>query len=75
MVLLYRFCVGQPEGIQEPSLGGLNSSLSEWIVILEELTDSDSVSHDVVLDLVHERVDVSGTSEINVEVHISGLGA
>ena len=51
-------------------LGGLNGTLSKWIMILEELTDSNSVSHDVVLDLLHEWINVSSTSEINVEIDV-----
>lgn len=59
------------EGSSE--LGGLDSALSQWIVILQELTKSDSVSHDIILDLLNENVDGAGTGEINVEWLVGGL--
>jgi len=59
------------EGSSE--LGGLDSSLSQWIVILQEFTKSDSVSHDVILDLLNQNFDGTGTSEIDVEWLIGGL--
>lgn len=54
-------------------LGRLNSSLSQWIVILQEFSKSDSVSHDVVLDLLDESFDGTGTGEVDVEWLIGGL--
>ena len=59
------------EGCSE--LGGLNSSLSQWIVILQEFSKSDSVSHDVVLDLLDKSFDGTGTGEVDVEWLIGGL--
>jgi len=42
-------------GVQSSSeLSGINNSLSEWVMILEELTDSDSVSLYVLHDFSHE---------------------
>ena len=55
-------------------LGGLNGSLSEWVMILEEFTNSNSVSHDMILDLSHKWFHVFSTSEINVEVNIGRFG-
>lgn len=52
------------EGSSE--FGGLDGSLSEWIVVLKELSKSDSVPHNGVLDLLQESIDVLGSSEINV---------
>ena len=61
-------------GIKSRSeFGSLNSSLSQWIVILEELTESDSVSHDVVLNLLDKSLDLAGTGEIDVEWLVGGL--
>jgi hypothetical protein len=54
-------------------LGGLDSSLSQWIVILQEFTKSDSVSHDIILDLLNQNFDGTGTSEVDVEWLIGGL--
>ncbi len=59
------------EGSSE--LGGLDSSLSQWIVILQEFTKSDSVSHDIILDLLNQNFDGTGTSEVDVEWLIGGL--
>lgn len=56
-------------------LSGLNGTLSKWIMVLEEFTNSNSISHDMVLDLVHKWVDVSRSAEINVEVYIGRLGS
>ena len=55
-------------------LGCLDSTLSQWIVVLEELAESDPVPHHVVLDLLDEGLDLAGTSEINVEWLVGGLG-
>lgn len=59
------------EGCSE--LGGLDSSLSQWVVILQEFTKSDSVSHHVVLDLLNKNVDGTGACEINIEWLIGRL--
>jgi hypothetical protein len=59
------------EGSSE--LGGLDSSFSQWIVILQEFTKSDSVSHDIILDLLNQNFDSTGTSEVDVEWLIGGL--
>lgn len=59
------------EGCSE--LGSLDSSLSQWVMILQELTKSDSVSHDVVLDLLNESFDGTGTGEVDVEWLVGGL--
>ena len=54
-------------------LGRLDSALSQWIMILQEFTKSDSVSHNLVLDLLDEIGDTVGTGEIDVEWLISRL--
>lgn len=59
------------EGSSE--LGCLNSSLSQWIVILQEFTESDSVSHDVVLNLLNKRINGIGTGEVDVKWLIGGF--
>lgn len=42
-------------GVKSSSeLSGINNSLSEWVMILEELTDSDSVSLYVLHDFGHK---------------------
>ena len=62
-------------GIESGSeLCGLNSSLSKWVMILEEFSNSNSVSHNVFFNLLHECIDLSRSTEINVEVDISGPG-
>lgn len=44
-------------GVESGSeLGGINNSLSKWIMILEELANSNSVSLDVVSNLTHKLV-------------------
>lgn len=40
--------------------GGVNNSLPEWIMVLEELTNSNSVSFHLVSDLGHESLDGGG---------------
>lgn len=54
-------------------LGSLDSSLSQWVVILQEFTKSDSVSHNLVLNLLDQIGDALGTGEVDVEWLISGL--
>lgn len=62
-------------GVQGRSeLGGLDSSLSQRIVILKELAESDSVSHDVILDLLDEGLDLAGTGEVDVKWLVGALG-
>ena len=54
-------------------LGRLDSSLSQRIVILKELAESDSISHNVVLDLLDKSLDLAGTGKIDVEWLVGGL--
>ena len=44
-------------------------------MILKELSKSDSVPHDGILDLLKESIDVLGTSEVGVDIDISGVGS
>ena len=55
--------------------GGLDGSLSKRIVILEEFSNSDSVSANVILDLSHKWINIVGTTEINVEVDVGRFGS
>lgn len=61
------------EGSSE--FGGINSSLSERIVVLKELTNSDPVSLNHIHDLDHESIDGLGSSEVDIEWLIGRLGS
>ena len=55
-------------------LCSVNLALAQWVMVLKELSDSDSVSLDHVHDLGHQRFDLLGPRKINVNWLISGLG-
>jgi len=75
-LLVFFGCKLKLLGIKSSSeFGGLDGSLSKWIVILEEFSDSDSVSCDMILDLSHEWINIVRTTEINVEVDVGRFGS
>ena len=49
--------------------------LSELVVVDEELAESKSVLLDHLLDLLHEGLDLLGAGEVEVGLHVGGLGA
>jgi len=61
-------------GVESSSeFGSIDSSFSEWVVILKEFSDSDSVSLDHIHNLSHEGFNGLGSSEIDINWLISGL--
>ena len=52
-----------------------DGTLSEWIVILEEFSKSDSVSHHMLFNLLHKSINCPRSTEINVEIDIGGFGS
>ena len=56
-------------------LGRIDGALSEGIVILHEFTETSSVSHDGVLDLLEQRHNLLRAREVNVLVNVGRLGA
>ena len=63
-------------GVQSSSeFGGFDSTLSERIVVLEELAKSYSVTLDVVSNLLHELGDFSRAVEVDVALNVGGPGA
>ena len=58
-----------------PELGSLDDSLSEWVVILQELAESDAISLNLVLHLLKESIVRVGTSKVDIGGTISRLHA
>lgn len=58
-----------------PELCGVNNSLSQWVVVLEELAESDSMSLHELLDFVKQLTHVVGASEVSVAREVGRLGA
>jgi len=67
---LYILCVQSGS-----ELGGLDSSLSEQVMILEELPNPDPVSLDLVSDFDQQLINIIDTRKVNVEWLISRLGS
>ena len=63
-------------GVESGSeLGSLDNSLSEWVVILQELAESDAISLNLVLHLLKESIVRVGTSKVDIGGTISRLHA
>ena len=55
-------------------LGCIDLALSQWVVVLEEFADSDSVSLHHIHHLGHEGIDGLSSGEIDIDWLISRLG-
>lgn len=60
---------------RRPELGGIDSALSEGIMILHEFSKTRSVPHHSILHLLEQLVDLLRAREVNVPVHVGRLGA